>query len=240
MQTLAAIGLLTSCTLFAAEGVSVTEHMDFPPGGVLRLKNSIGELWVEGWDQPNVEITTIKSMKGDLDPKEREKAAGVLDKVRVASERHGDELVLTTSFPRLRGWPRSYSLGIATSFDLEYDIKVPRNARLIVEHHVGEVHVDELTADINAAVHQGAIVVRLPEKGGYAIEAKSKFGSVTSDFPGSRGRHWWSAGEQFRQSASAASQKLNLRVGYGDILLLRINTPRAPGPLDPSAKPSGL
>ena len=240
MRTLAAIGLLAACTLFAAEGVSVTEHMEFPPGGVLRLKNSIGELRVEGWDQPSVEITTIKSMKGDLDPKEREKAAGVLDKVRVTSERHGDELVLTTSFPRLRGWPRSYSLGIATKFDLEYDIKVPRNARLIVEHHVGEVHVDQLTADIHADVHQGVIVVRLPERGAYAIEAKSRFGSVTSDFPGNGRSHWWRTGEQFQQSASVPSQKLNLRVGYGDILLLRINTPTGPGPLDPSSKPGGL
>jgi|SRR5579871_136936 len=231
MGTLAAIGLLTSCTLFAADGVSFTEHVDFPAAGVLRLKNSIGDLWIEGWDRPNVETTTIRSMKGDT--------PGKLENVRIDSERHGDELVLTTSFPR-NAWRRSFSLGVATNFDLEYHIRVPRNARLIVEHHVGELHVDGLTADINAAVHQGTIVVRLPEKEAYAIDAKSKFGSVTSDFPGSSRGHWWSAGEQFTQSASPPSRKLNLRIGYGDILLLRINTPLAPGPLDPPAKPSGL
>jgi hypothetical protein len=55
-----------------------TERSDFPSGGLLRFKNSIGELTVEGWDKPDVEITTIKSTKA-LYPRDREKVAHELD-----------------------------------------------------------------------------------------------------------------------------------------------------------------
>src|SRR5580704_17744521 len=53
--------LLASAGLVLADDVTKTERFDFPAGGTLRLKNSIGELTVEGWDQPGIEITTIKS-----------------------------------------------------------------------------------------------------------------------------------------------------------------------------------
>ena len=35
--------------------------LDFPTGGILRMTNSIGMLTVIGWDQPRVEVTTIKT-----------------------------------------------------------------------------------------------------------------------------------------------------------------------------------
>jgi len=43
--------------------VTKTERVDFPPGGTLRLNSSIGELTIQGWDRPDVEITTIKTTK---------------------------------------------------------------------------------------------------------------------------------------------------------------------------------
>ena len=43
--------------------VTKTEHADLSAGGTVRFKNSTGELTIEGWDQPGVEITTIESTK---------------------------------------------------------------------------------------------------------------------------------------------------------------------------------
>ncbi len=54
--------------------MSKTERMDFPAGGTLRFTNSVGVLTVEAWDRPVVEITTIKSTRGEYDASEREKA----------------------------------------------------------------------------------------------------------------------------------------------------------------------
>ena len=41
--------------------IAKTESMDFPAGGVLHLRHSLGEVFVEGWDQPGIEITITES-----------------------------------------------------------------------------------------------------------------------------------------------------------------------------------
>ena len=55
--------------------VSKTEAMDFPAGGTLRMENSTVNVNIEGWDQPAIENTTIKSSKNDRQTEDREKTA---------------------------------------------------------------------------------------------------------------------------------------------------------------------
>lgn len=225
-----------SCLLLADDEVrqnvqiSKTERLDFPAAGTVKLKNSTGELTVEGWDQPSVEITTVKSTKAAYASAERVKAVHDLDRVRVSAERQGDELVITTDFPRHRGFPPPSPLSGAANFHLDYHIKVPREARLVVDHDVGDVHFDGVTGDIHATALQGGITLHLPEGGRYAIDAKSDFGSVTSDFPGSTKRRFWLVGHQFIQN-SQAPHELYLRDGFGDIIILRIRRPPIPLPV---------
>jgi hypothetical protein len=207
-----------------------TERADFPSGGLVRLRNSIGELAVDGWDRPDVEITTIKSTKALYASRDREKASRELDEVRISVVRSGDELIITTDFPQHRGLPPPSPLRAATNFNLDYHINVPRNARLAVDHNVGEVYVDNLTSDIHVTVLNGGIILHLPQEGRYAIDAKSDFGGVTSDFPGSEKRRPWLLGHQLIQGTSAAHD-LYLRVGSGDIIILKTQRPQAPGPL---------
>ena len=226
-------GIATCCFLRGDEPkqkvqVRNTEHMDFTPSGLLTLKNSTGELIVEGWDQPGIEITTIKSTKEAYSSSEREKAARELDQVHVKTERHGDELVITTDFPRHRLFPPPTKWGSAVDFDLEYEIKVPRNARLTVNHNIGEVHVDDLMGDIHATARQGEITLHLADSRQYAVDAKSDIGDVISDFPGNEKRKPWPVGHQLLESPANAAQRLFLRTGFGDIILLKIQNPAAP------------
>jgi hypothetical protein len=227
IRVLAAIGFGTSYLLPAADApmqkaqVRKTERLDFPAGGTLRLTRSTGVLTVEAWDRPDVEITTIKSTKAEYDTREREKATRDLDKVRVAAERHGDELVITTDFPRHRAYSR---------FDLEYRIKAPATARLIADHDVGDVNIDGLAGDIQVSLLQGEILLHLPEEGRYNINAKSHFGDVNSDFPGPEKRRWWLLGHLSVNEDSQAAHKLNLRVEFGDIVILKTRVPVASGP----------
>jgi hypothetical protein len=225
MRTLTVL-LGISCLLTAAEPkqkvrVEHTERADFPSGGLLRLKNSVGEVRVVGWDRPDVELTTIKST---YTSGTREKASRDLDKVRISIERHGDELVIATQFP---GRASRLNAG------LEYYIKAPMSARLAANHKTGEVHVDNLTSDIHVTVHNGGVTLRLPQEGQYNIDARSDMGDVISDFQGNKKRKPWLLGYQFVQPTPAA-HKLYLRVGFGDIMILKPSTPGAvaasPGP----------
>ncbi len=169
-RLLAAIGPAVGCLMFAADepkqfvDVINTQRIDFPAGGALRLKNSIGVLTVEAWDRPDVEITTVKSTKVELDARGREKAARELEQVHVAAERRGNELVVTTEFHRYRAFPIPYPTQGESGFRLEYRIRAPATAQIIDEHHgAGEVNIYGLTGDIDVNLLQGDIVLLLPE-----------------------------------------------------------------------------
>jgi hypothetical protein len=186
-----------------------TERMDFSAGGVLHLKDSTGELSIGAWDRPDMELTTIRST----------------DKVRITSERRGDEVLVTTILPHrsrlVPRWPWTNTTGI----EVEYRIHVPRDARLVVEREVGEVHVAEVAGDIRASVRSGAITLRLPGAGSYAIDAKSRIGAVVSDLDGSAEPGPWPFGHRFSHPGSAGARKLYLRAGFGDIVILKVRKP---------------
>jgi hypothetical protein len=234
---LAVLGLCAACLLPGYDEarqkvqVSKTEKVDFPANGTLRIQSSTGELTIEGWDQPGVEITTTKSSKEEYLGADRDKAAKELDRVRISTKREGDALVITTEYPRHRAFPFVTPLQTVTNFDLEYVIKVPRNARLIVKHDDGEVQVDDVTGDIQATARQGVIVLRLATEILPVIDAKSFIGTVNSDFAGKETRQTLHFGHTFVDDAKSAPQHLNLRIGYGDIVILKAHEPKSPPPV---------
>jgi hypothetical protein len=252
---LAVIGLGTGCLLLAVDQpkqgapnlsepkpamqVSKTDRFEFPANGTLHFINSVGVLTVEAWDRPDVEITTIKSTRADVDAGGLEKARRSLDTVNVATERHGDELVVTTTFPGHRPFSLPYPLSGNTSFNLEYRIKAPASARIVANHSLGEVNIDGLTSDIQVNLAQGQILLHLPEEGKYDIHAQSTFGSVNSDFSEPEKRTGWLLGHRSVENASAP-HRLNLKVGFGDIVILRIHTPNSFEPTAPAQKKEGL
>jgi putative adhesin len=253
---LAAIGLGTGCLLFAADApeqrmpnlgepkpavqASKTDRFDFPANGTLRFINSVGVLTVEAWDRPDVEITTIKSTKTDVGAGGLEKTRRNLDKVNVATDRHGDELVVTTTFPWHRPFRMPYPLSGNTGFNLEYRIKAPASARIVARHTLGEVNVDGFTGDVQVNLAQGEILLHLPEGEKYSIRAQSDFGSVNSDFSELEKRTGWFLGHRSVDKNSATMHKLDLRVGFGDIVILKARVPKSPGPVTPAPKADGL
>ena len=236
---LAVIAIGTACLLSAEDEagqkfpVVKTERMDLPAGGVVHVLHSRGELVVEGWDRPEVEITTKKSPPLKYDSQWREKPSHEreLQEVRVTMERHGEEVVITTTLPRRRTFPPPSPLSSPTHVVLEYQIKVPRDAKLTVEHEGGEVHVEDVAGDIQVTAVAGPITLRLPQDGQYVIDAKCDVGTVVSDFPGSTRRRPWLLGHRFVPEATASGHKLYVRAGAGDITILKIRKPAAPGPV---------
>jgi len=232
--TCAAISL--SGILFAATEpkqkvvVTNTQHLDFAAGGQLRMKHSTGEVTIEGWDQPDAEITTTKSTKREYEAGDRENAVRELDKVRVVAQRQGDDLVVTTEFPKHHLFPPPSPWGSAVDFDLQYDIKVPRGARVLVDHNTGEVNVDNITGEVHITDKQGLILLHLSENRPYAINARSGLGSVDSDFAGAEKRTRLLLGHSFLENPPGTPQQLYLRIRYGDIVILRQRIPQAPAP----------
>jgi hypothetical protein len=182
--------------------------MDFPSGGTLRIQKSVGLLSVDGWDQSGVEITTIKTGGSER----------ARDRTRVTAERRGNEIVVTTSVAQNPLLLRPFE-GIRP-VSLEYRIHLPRSARLNIEHRSGQVNVTDILGDIRITDGLGQIALSLPEAGEYAIDAKSRLGAVDSDFPG-RERKKLKFGHAFVSPSNNGAQHLYLRIGFGDITILK-------------------
>jgi len=75
--------LLAEQAIDRPQQTSSTERFNFAPGGTIRFNNSFGDLYVEGWDQPQVEMTLIKMFQ-DYEP--RQNAAARLDAVKFTTE----------------------------------------------------------------------------------------------------------------------------------------------------------
>lgn len=203
--------------------VTHTDRLNFPSGGALKMANSSGELVVEAWDQPGIEITTVKSTKAYYSGKAREEAARELDQVKITAEAKGNDIVISTVLPRHSKLLRLFEG--ESKFDTEYYIHVPRNARIEIAHDIGEVHIQGVTGEIHASVNMGLISVQVPQDAQCAIDAKTKLGSVVSDFAGDEKRERL-LGHAF--TASGGSQKLYLRAGDGDIMVLQLRIPKLP------------
>ena len=199
--------------------VTTTEHVNFAPGGMIRIEESIGYVNVEGWDQPEVEITLTKSMPFDYKPPED--VTKHLDSVKIVAERKSDnELVVSTDLPKRRSLSSPFSPHRnGNSVRVEYEIHAPRDSKLVINHGVGSVFVKDIEGDIDVSGGRGDIMLMLRDSGSYAIDAKSKFGTVISDFDGATKLSRYRLGERYATTDSQSSRRIHLRMGFGGITI---------------------
>jgi hypothetical protein len=204
--------------------VTNTELVNFAPGGVIRVNDSYADLSVEGWDRPEVEITVTKSVWNFSGPKQEQEAARRLERVRVVTKRSSDtELTISTVLPssglRLLSPLSNKSKGGVT---IEYEIHAPRNSKLVIRHGTGSVFVSGMTGDVDAACGRGDIMLMLSDTSAYSIDAKSKFGVVSSDFEGAAHLNRYRLGERYITARSPSSSQIHLRMGFGGITIKAI------------------
>jgi len=211
--------------------VSNTQKLDFPAGGTLRLEHSTGEVTIEAWDEPGFEMTTTAQSPEGCLPADREKEKKALEGIRITAKRDGNDVVVTTDYPHHRAFPWIEPLSTVTNFYLDYTIKVPRSAKLVIHHDDGEVNILRISGNVDATARQGLIelLVDAPNMPP-AIEAKSFIGTVNSDFDGAEKGQPIHFGHTFTDTTGAAAQQLNLKIGYGDIVILKAHEPKEPPP----------
>ncbi len=191
--------------------VVTTDTLDFN-GGTLRINNAYGQINLEGWDQPRVEITVTRTAFRHSTPKEQEGGKAYLNQIQVTAKKESNgDIDLSTKFPGRNRLVRTiWGLG---DFNLDYRIKVPRNANLAILHGVGDVVIHDIAGDIDATVRTGDIVVELPEPEKFAIDAQCRFGDIFTDFDGAHHSPWF-VGQKFE---GGSGHKVHLRALLGGI-----------------------
>ena len=197
-----------------------TERYDFAPGGVIRLAGTYGFLTVDGWDAPQVEIRIHKSTNGFYEPGRQKEAKRRLESIRIVTERGPEnELRITTILPSRNGtWAPPLPPTTKAGVTVDYFIHAPRASRLVVHHGSGQVLVSNMTGDVEATSRGGDILLMLPDLSSYSIDAKSRFGTVSSDFAGDSHR-WHLLGSRFIGAAPSGSHRIYVRTIKGGIVI---------------------
>ena len=184
--------------------VTSTDRMNFAPGGTIRVNGSSGHVMVEGWDQPEVEITVVKSMPYGYD---KDRAAKELERVQIKSERVSPTELVISTLPNHRG-----------KVMVDYQIHVPRDSKLVIHHVSNYVFVSHVSGEIEATCSRGEIVLMLPDAGPYSVDAITKFGTILSDFTGDAHSQYL-VGERFSTANPAPARLIYLRMGLGGITI---------------------
>lgn len=185
-----------------------TDTVDLGAGAV-RMDNTYGQLNIEAWDQAKVEVTVTRTTFTHDE--------AYLKKIQVSVKKAADGgIEITTQFPGRNRLVRAiWGLG---DFNLDYRIKVPRNAKLAIRHGVGDVVIQGVVGDIEAKVKAGDIVVQLPDPEKFAIAAQVRLGCIYTDYDGAH-RSPWLIGQKF---AGGDGHNLKLEVEVGGISIQRI------------------
>jgi hypothetical protein len=194
--------------------VAHTERVNFVSGGTITLPDSFGDLYIHGWDQSTVEMTLIKEMNDYDAPKN---VAEQLERVRFTTEHpSATELKISTTIPS-RSFFR-HPFGGKGPVTVRYELSVPRDSHLVIHHSGGNILIDNVIGGIEARNSEGDIVLLLPGPGPYAIDARSKMGTVISELPGkAHVQHF--IGEKFNGANDSATHPIHLRVRFGGITI---------------------
>jgi hypothetical protein len=189
--------------------LSNTEHLSLSPVGTIYIKDSYGDLNVDGWEKPEVEVTVVKRLPFGFKPGQSDEATKRLEQVQTIAQRtsNSDVVISTRSSGR--------------NVTLEYEIHVPRDSKLIIHHGKGSVLVNGVIGNIEATCSQGDIVLILDDSVPATIDARSKFGVVTSDLEGSLRVARYGLGERY-SAGSPATQQIVLRGGFGGIAIKKL------------------
>ena len=188
--------------------VTTTERVSFANRVSVYLKDTFGEISVEGWERDEVEIQLTRGTQKDYELTAHAKEQRWLEKIKIVATKDGAGglLIETKNMPFMKN-----------NFTLEYKIKVPQTIFLKVKHSLGEVRIANIIGDIEATCRIGEIVLNLPEKERYDVDARAKIGEVESEFGGQYNRQKLLGAKLTDEAKQSEPHKVYLRVGIGEV-----------------------
>jgi hypothetical protein len=221
-----AIAMLLASPALAADEptepvvVTSTQRVALAPGGTVHIDETWGELSIEGWDEPAVEVVMTRRTA-------KPQAIAKAEKVRADLERFGarveagapDQVSIVGISP---GGSVTRPLGGKSGVRLTYVVHVPRNSRLELDNGVGTVRIAGVTGDIAIDSDVGEVTLKVPVELTTAVEASSGIGDVevsaTLEERGDLHRRAL-VGQRFSYQPAQIDKRISVKLGVGSITI---------------------
>jgi len=138
----------------------------------------VGDLQIEGWDEPRVEIEAEKLVRAGSETKARR----LYDQIRIELTGGDKEARLRTLYPPRRPWRLFRG---ATNLSVNFRIRMPYDANLTLKCGDGDVRIRGIVGRQRVRVSRGDVEVNIPSLHHLrSLRARAWLGYVQSDLHG--------------------------------------------------------
>lgn len=176
--------------------------------GTLYVETRIGDVKVEGWDKPDVEIEAEKVVQAGSEAR----AQRLFDQIKIQLTENGEEVFLRTLYPPRRPWRLFRG---ATKLSANLRIRMPYEAKLTLKCVDGDVRVRGIVGNQRIRVSYGDVEVSIPSVDRlHSLDARSFLGYVQSDLHGENSAGW---GRRVSFFNTDGQQDIHVRVRLGGV-----------------------
>ena len=182
--------------------------------GTLVIDVRTGDLYIEGWDEPRVEIEAEKVVRAGSEAKARP----LYRQIQVRMEGGDKEVRLTTIYPSRKLWRPFRD---ESRLSVNYRIRMPYDSNLKIKCVDGDVLIQGIVGREQLLVNYGDVEIDVPHVYGLrSLRAHAWLGYVQSDL---QGLDTDSAG--FRQKVwfwnARGTQDIDVKVRMGGVFIYR-------------------
>ncbi len=149
--------------------------------GKLIIQARMGDIHIEGWDEPRLEIEAEKVVRAASE----EKAKPLYDRIRIDVRGADHQVVLRTLYPPRRLWRPFRG---ESKLSVNFRIKMPYDANLALQCVDGDVRVQGIVGHEHLSVNYGDVEIDVPSVYRLrSLDAHTWLGYVQSDLHGEDG-----------------------------------------------------
>lgn len=221
-------GLLTALAVLPAAGCSLDQERISEDSHTtitnaprtIEVHNAVGEIEIDAWDKPSVEI----------DARKRGSSLDDVHAIAISVQQTGSTLVVTSHFPAK-----------SVNCRVDYTIHAPAAANIDLEQSVGAIESRGFTANVNESTKTGAVATTMGALGGAqdvtvhvgvgaigllipltssaAFSASTSIGAIGANFPLTTQRNF--VGATGTGSIGKGNAHVDLTIGTGAIGIKR-------------------
>jgi hypothetical protein len=184
-------------------------------GGTLVIDSRVGDLRIEGWDEPRVEVEAEKLVRAGNEAK----AKPLYSQIQVRLEGGDHEARLTTLYPSRKLWRPFRN---ESNLTVNFHIKMPFDSNLKLKCVDGDVRIEGIAGHVQLHVNYGDVEIDIPHLYDLrSLTAHAWLGYVQSDLQG-LSQDSAGLGQKISFWNAQGKQDIDVKVRMGGVFIYRL------------------